>query len=80
MPRIAKVEIRLSDSPFGNRAAWIWFTDEDISTSPRLAFHWFDDQIYFNESELIGLTLQEAHALRHSKNSRVKNSRGFHPL
>lgn len=68
MEQIVKVEIRPANSPHGNKAAWVWLEDQGVPTSSGLAFIWFDDKIFFSESELIGLTLTEAHKLRHSKN------------
>lgn len=71
MEKIVKVEIRAANSPLGNKAALVWLEDEGVPTSSGLAFTWFDDKIFFSESELIGLTLEEAHALRHSKQQAV---------
>lgn len=74
MERIAKVSIRPATSPLGDTAAWVWLEDEGTPTSSGLAFVWFKDQIHFDESELIGLTMFEAHALRHSKHAQ---NRGY---
>ena len=67
MEKIVKVEIRPATSLLGNKAAYVWLEDEGIPTRSGIAFVWFDDQVFINESELIGLTLEEAHKLRHSK-------------
>lgn len=61
--KITEVEIRSSDSPLGNKAAWVVLDDG----TKGLAFSWFDSRIHFDESELLGLTLIEAHHLRHAK-------------
>jgi len=73
MERITKVSIRSADSPFGNKGAWVELEDEGVPTSSGLAFVWSDTRISFSENELIGLTMLEAHRLRHAKNRATAN-------
>lgn len=65
---IKKVTIKPSTSPLGNTAAWVILEDqEDGSTSEGHMFVWDNNKIRFNSTELLGLTVLEAHHLRHTK-------------
>lgn len=68
---IKKVTIKPSTSPLGNTAAWVLLEDQEAgSTSNGHLFVWDNNKIRFDSTELLGLTVLEAHHLRHKKNRR----------
>lgn len=67
---IKEVAIKPSTSSLGNMAARVVLEDqEDGSVSEGHLFVWDNNKIHFDRSELIGLTVLEAHRLRHAKNT-----------
>jgi hypothetical protein len=58
--RIRQVEFADSDSDFGDREARVRLEDE----TSHVAFAWFSDELSFEKSDLMGLTLSQARDLK----------------
>lgn len=69
MTRVIKeITIGPSTSPLGNTGARVVLEDQtDGSVSEGHLFVWDNNKIHFDPAELVGLTVLEAHELRHKK-------------
>lgn len=68
-PIIKEVSIQPATSLLGDTGARVVLED---GTEGYL-FSWFNHEIHFDVSELIGLTVLEAHRLRNSKNQQIRH-------